>query len=226
MLEEMEIKIPNATARRIPLYYRYLKVLAESEVEQIKSHDFSQMIQVPAATIRRDFSHFGELGRSGYGYDVSYLIKVFSQILNTKVKKSIAIVGAGDLGKALAKNNFRRNDNLQIEAIFDVDPKVIGTKINGVGVQGMEELAATVKRLGITTAIATVPSQFSQEAVDMIVAAGVTAILNFAPGRVKVPDSVKMQYIDLTTELQTLIYFDENFSTNRQFKYPNREQAE
>lgn len=226
MSKETETKIPNATAKRIPLYYRYLKVLSESNVEKIKSQDFSKMIQIPSATIRRDFSHFGELGRSGYGYDVAYLIKVFSHILNTKVKKPLAIVGAGDLGKALAKNNFRRNDNLQIEAIFDINPAIIGTKINGICVQSMEDLPVIAKRLGITTAISTVPSQYSQEAVNEIVAAGITAILNFAPGRVKVPDTVKMQYIDLTTELQTLIYFDENFSSNQQFKFDNCQQAE
>lgn len=219
MSKELEVKIPNATAKRIPLYYRYLKKLSESKIERIKSQEFSQMIQVPSATIRRDFSHFGELGRSGYGYDVSYLIEVFGHILNTQVKKSIAIVGAGDLGKALAKNNFRRNDNLQIEAIFDKNDDLVGSKINNMTVMSMSQFESVVKNKGITTAISTVPSQFSQEAVDQMINAGVTAILNFAPGRVKVPKHVKMQYIDLTTELQTLIYFDENFSSNQQFKF-------
>lgn len=217
-----DCKIPNATAKRIPLYYRYLKMLEESKVERIKSKEFSQLIQVPSATIRRDFSHFGELGRSGYGYDVSYLIQVFSHILNTQVEKKIALVGAGNLGKALVKNNFRRNDNLTIVAAFDSDPELVGTKINNIVIQDMGDLTKVVEKEGITTAIATVPSQHSQAAVDQMVEAGITAILNFAPGRVKVPDNVKIQYIDLTTELQTLIYFDENFTSNKQFNFANQ----
>lgn len=214
-----ETKIPNATAKRIPLYYRYLKTLEESNVERIKSKDFSQLIQVPSATIRRDFSHFGELGRSGYGYDVSYLIQVFSHILNTKVEKRIALIGTGNLGKALIKNNFRRNENLNIVSAFDSDPELIGTKINNIEIRDLADLAEIVKKEGITTAISTVPSKYSQAAVDGVVEAGITAILNFAPGRVKVPDKVKIQYIDLTTELQTLIYFDENFTSNHQFNF-------
>ncbi|QIL46914.1 redox-sensing transcriptional repressor Rex [Vagococcus coleopterorum] len=222
MAVEAELKIPNATAKRIPLYYRYLRTLAESNVERIKSQEFSQLIQIPSATIRRDFSHFGELGRSGYGYDVSYLIEVFGHILNTQVKKPLAVVGAGDLGKALAKNNFRRNDNLQIEAIFDNNPEIIGTMVNGIEVQSVKDFSKVIKAKGITTAISTVPSKYSQDAVNHMVEAGITAILNFAPGRVTVPDNVKVQYIDLTTELQTLIYFDENFSSNHQFNFSNQ----
>lgn len=208
----MTEKIPRATAKRIPLYYRYLKTLRNSGVKRIKSKEFSQMIQIPSATIRRDFSHFGELGRSGYGYDVDYLIEFFSDILNTKVKKRIALVGVGNLGRALLKNNFRRNENLEIVCAFDVDPTLVGTTLEGIPVHGMEDLGTLVKHEMITTAISTVPSQFSQKAVNEMVDAGISAVLNFAPGRVKVPDYVKIQYIDLTTELQTLIYYDENYN--------------
>jgi len=223
MKTEEEIKIPNATAKRIPLYYRYLKTLQESGVERIKSKEFSQLIQVPSATIRRDFSHFGELGRSGYGYDVSYLIEVFSNILNTKVEKRIALVGAGNLGKALLNNNFRRNENLNIVCAFDANPEMIGQKINGVTVRPMSDMKELVRKEGITTAISTVPSSHSQEVVDQIVDSGITAILNFAPGRVKVPEQVKIQYIDLTTELQTLIYMDENFTSRKHFNFSNQD---
>lgn len=210
---EKQIKnVPNATAKRIPLYYRYLKILEESGVERIKSKEFSQMIQIPSATIRRDFSHFGELGRSGYGYDVSYLIEVFSHILNTQVEKRIALVGVGNLGKALAQYNFKKNDNLNIAFAFDSDEKQVGQKINNLIVQDMSELKPVLEKEKINTVILTVPSLHSQEVADQVVDSGVTAILNFAPGRIKVPGNVKVQYIDLTTELQTLIYFDENFT--------------
>ncbi|MGX4686960.1 redox-sensing transcriptional repressor Rex [Vagococcus sp. JNUCC 83] len=204
--------VPKATTKRIPLYFRYLKTLNETGVKRIKSNEFSKMIQIPSATIRRDFSHFGELGRSGYGYDVPYLIEVFSDILKTDIEKRIALVGSGNLGKALIKNNFRRDTNLNIVAAFDTNPELIGEKVNGIIIKDMSELKKIVKKEGITTVIMTVPSSKAQKVIDEVVDAGVTAILNFAPKRLKVPSHVQVQYIDLTTELQTLIYYDENYN--------------
>lgn len=217
-LENLKLKkLPKATAKRLPLYLRYLKVLNESEVVRIKSREFAQITQIPSATIRRDFSYLGELGRSGYGYDVPYLIEVFSQLLESNEEKRIALVGYGNLGKALANNNFRRNENLKIISVFDTNPDLVGQTINGFYVHGMDELATIIRKEGLTVAISTVPSEFSQEAVNCIIEAGISAILNFSPNRVKVPKTVHMQYIDLTTELQTLIFFDSLY---------NKEQAE
>ncbi|MGC6769646.1 redox-sensing transcriptional repressor Rex [Enterococcus sp. LJL128] len=207
-----EKKIPKATAKRLPLYLRYLKMLDDSGMIRIKSREFSEIVQIPPATIRRDFSHLGELGRSGYGYDVPYLIEVFNNILNTQEEKKIALIGCGNLGKALIKNNFRRNENLNIVCAFDVNEEIIGEQINDVCVQPMNQLTEMVEAQDVTVAISTVPSKYAQKAIDEIVAAGVTAILNFAPDRVTVPSHVNVQYIDLTTELQTLIYFDTAFS--------------
>src|SRR5699024_2373663 len=137
--------------------------------------------------------------------------EVFNQILDTNEEKRIALVGFGNLGKALANNNFRRNSNLNIIAIFDNNPDLVGKEIDGHLVYPMSDFQEKVTEMGITVAISTVPSQFSQTAVDQIVAAGITAILNFAPDRVDVPNDVHVQYIDLTTELQTLIFFDQNY---------------
>lgn len=211
MVEKTKM-IPKATAKRIPLYFRYLKTLEDAGVTRIKSSEFSKMIQIPSATIRRDFSHFGELGRSGYGYDVPYLIEVFSEILSTDIEKRIALVGVGNLGKALVTNNFRRNNNLNIVAAFDTDPELIGEKVNGIVIQQMEDMKVVIEKEAITTAIMTVPSSKAQKVIDELVSSGVTAVLNFAPKRVKVPNNVQVQYIDLTTELLTLIYYDENYN--------------
>ncbi|NKZ27516.1 redox-sensing transcriptional repressor Rex [Vagococcus lutrae] len=219
MMKMKEYKIPNATAKRIPLYYRYLKKLEESQVERIKSKEFSRMIQIPSATIRRDFSHFGELGRSGYGYDVSYLIEVFGHVLNTQVEKPIALVGVGNLGKALARYNFRRNHNLNIVCAFDTNPEIVGQTVRDIVVQDLSEMPETLKKEGVTTLVSTVPSKHTQDVVDLAIENGVTAILTFSPNRLRVPDNVKVQYIDLTTELQTLIYFDENFTSTKQFNF-------
>lgn len=205
--------LPKATAKRLPLYLRYLKMLDDSGIVRIKSKEFSEITQVPPATIRRDFSHLGELGRSGYGYDVPFLIEVFNSILNTREEKRIALVGYGNLGKALRHNNFRRNDNLNIVCVFDNDPELIGREVDGLTIYPIERFAEVSKEMQVSVAISTVPSKHSQSAVDEIVKSEVTAILNFAPDRVIVPEHVNVQYIDLTTELQTLIYFDENYST-------------
>lgn len=211
-MREKSETLPKATAKRLPLYLRYLNMLNDSGVQRIKSNEFSEITQVPSATIRRDFSHLGELGRSGYGYDVPYLIEVFDRILNTEEEKRIALVGFGNLGKALKHNNFRRNANLNIVCVFDNDPAIVGKEIEGVMVYPMDRFSEIVEKEGIKVAISTVPSKYSQAAIDEIVKGGITAILNFAPDRVNVAPHVHMQYIDLTTELQTLIYFDENYS--------------
>lgn len=204
--------LPKATAKRLPLYLRYLNMLNDSGVGRIKSNEFSKITQVPSATIRRDFSYLGELGRSGYGYDVPYLIEVFDRILNTDEEKRIALVGYGNLGKALKHNNFRRNENLNIVCVFDNDPEIVGQVIDGEMIYPIDRFAVIAKEKNVTVAISTVPSKYSQSAIDQIVQGGVSAILNFAPDRVKVPEHVNIQYIDLTTELQTLIYFDEKYS--------------
>ncbi|SAM72703.1 redox-sensing transcriptional repressor Rex [Enterococcus faecium] len=201
-------QLSKATTKRLSLYLRCLKGLEKNGVTRIKSSELSKMTQVGSATIRRDFSHFGELGRSGYGYDVSDLIKVFSDMLETKEEKRIALIGCGNLGQALLNNNFRRNENLNIVCAFDNDPEKVGKEICGYRVYSIDEMNDVLAEEKITVAISTVPSQNAQGAIDRVVANGITAILNFAPDPLKVPDNVHIHYIDLTSELQTLIYFD------------------
>lgn len=201
-------QLSKATTKRLSLYLRCLKGLEKNGVTRVKSSELSKMTQVGSATIRRDFSHFGELGRSGYGYNVSDLIKVFSDMLETKEEKRIALLGCGNLGQALLNNNFRRNENLNIVCVFDNDPEKIGKEVCGYRIFSIEEMASVLEKERITVAISTVPSQNAQKAIDQVVANGITAILNFAPDPLKVPDNVHVHYIDLTSELQTLIYFD------------------
>ena len=123
-------QLSKATTKRLSLYLRCLKGLEKNGVTRIKSSELSKMTQVGSATIRRDFSHFGELGRSGYGYDVNDLIKVFSDMLETKEEKRIALIGCGNLGQALLNNNFRRNENLNIVCAFDNDPEKVGKELS------------------------------------------------------------------------------------------------
>jgi len=204
-------KIPRATAKRLPLYLRNLTILDAKGVVRIKSKELAEITQVPSATIRRDFSYLGELGRSGYGYDVTFLIKVFSDILDSNETSHMAIVGFGNLGKALANNNFRRNQNLIISCVFDTDPEIIGQTIAGFYVYSMEDFERVTREKNVKVAISTVPSEHAQDAIDTVVNSGITAILNFAPDRVEVPSNINMRYIDLTTELLTLLFFDRNY---------------
>lgn len=201
-------KLSKATTKRLSLYLRCLKGLEKNGITRIKSSELSKMTQVGSATIRRDFSNFGELGRSGYGYNVSDLIKVFSDMLDTKEEKRIALIGCGNLGQALLHNNFRRNENLKIVCAFDNDPTKIGQELCGYRIYSIDEMDKVLKQEKITVAISTVPSQNAQQAIDQVVENGITAILNFAPDPLVVPENVHVHYIDLTSELQTLIYFD------------------
>lgn len=201
-------KLSKATTKRLSLYLRCLKGLEKNGITRIKSSELSKMTQVGSATIRRDFSNFGELGRSGYGYNVSDLIKVFSYMLDTKEEKRIALIGCGNLGQALLHNNFRRNENLKIVCAFDNDPTKIGQELCGYRIYSIDEMNKVLKQEKITVAISTVPSQNAQQAIDQVVENGITAILNFAPDPLVVPENVHVHYIDLTSELQTLIYFD------------------
>jgi len=202
--------LPKATAKRLPLYLRYLKMLQNDGILRIKSHNFSEITQVPSATIRRDFSYIGELGRSGYGYEVGYLIERFSEFLRVEQPKNIAIIGCGNLGHALIKNNFRRDDNLNITCAFDINPELIGQEMEGMMVDDIQDFKKIAQANDIALVISTVPSNYAQAAIDIVVDAGVKAILNFAPGRVKVPSDVHVQYLDLTSEVQTLLLYDEN----------------
>ncbi len=148
-------RVSKATTKRLSLYLRCLKGLEKNGITRIKSSELIKMTQVGSATIRRDFSHFGELGRSGYGYDVSDLIKVFSDVLETKEEKRIALIGCGNLGQALLNNNFRSNEILNIVCAFDNDPEKIGKEICGYHVYSIEDMTAILAKEKITVVIST-----------------------------------------------------------------------
>lgn len=200
-------KIPKATAKRVPLYYRYLNFLFEDGIERISSADLSRAIKIDSATIRRDFSYFGALGKRGYGYDVENLIHFFSQQLNQEQLINVALVGVGHLGQALLNFNFRKNNNMRISAAFDIQEDLVGKIIESVPIYHTDELVEQLKNQQISVAILTVPSSIAQKTTDQLVEAGVKGIMNFTSYRVTVPESVRVHNVDLTNELQTLIYF-------------------
>ena len=208
--EMKEIEVPRATAKRLAIYHRYLRFLHDAGKRRISSTELSEAVKVDSATIRRDFSYFGALGKRGYGYDVEYLLEFFSHALNQDRLTNVALVGVGKLGQALLNYNFHQSNNVRISAAFDVNPDIVGTIQTGVPVYSMDEMIEQLKVQQIQVAILTVPQDVAQDTADRIVEANVRGILNFTPIRLNAPENVRVQNVDLTNELQTLIYFLDN----------------
>lgn len=209
-------QIPKATARRLPLYYRYFTYLYETGIKRISSAQLSESMKVDSATIRRDFSYFGALGKRGYGYDVENLMNFFKEQLSQEELTNIALVGVGNLGQALLNYNFRKDNSMRISAGFDVNPDLIDTILEGVPIYDVKDLVAQVSDQKINVAILAVPSDHAQDMTDKLVEAGVKGILNFTPLRVTVPSGVRVHNVDLANELQALIYFINHYTDTDQ----------
>ncbi|KRL58352.1 redox-sensing transcriptional repressor Rex [Latilactobacillus fuchuensis] len=207
-----ENKIPRATAKRLPLYYRYLNFLNNAGTAKISSTELSEAVKVDSATIRRDFSYFGALGKRGYGYDVESLLNFFKKTLNQDRLTNVALIGVGNLGHALLNYNFRQTNNIRISAAFDVKEELIGTIQTGVPVYPMAEMVEELKNQQIEIVILTVPIDVAQKVTDDLVEAGIKGIMNFTPIRISVPTGIRIQNVDLAKELQTLIYFLDNYN--------------
>ena len=135
-----EHDIPRATAKRLPIYYRYLKLLLDAGTTRVSSNELSDAVKFDAATIRRDFSYFGALGKRGYGYDVKALMTFFGEILNQDTLASVALVGVGNLGQALLNFNFHQSSNARISAAFDINEDIVNTIQAGVPVYSLDDL--------------------------------------------------------------------------------------
>ncbi|QHL67489.1 redox-sensing transcriptional repressor Rex [Staphylococcus aureus] len=207
-----QVKIPRATLKRLPLYYRFVSSLKSKGIDRVNSKAISDALQIDSATIRRDFSYFGELGKKGYGYNIDSLLDFFKSELSESDMIKIAIVGVGNLGKALLTYNFSIHDDMTITEAFDVKEDVIGQKIGNVIVKDNDELVTTLKKEEIDVVILTTPERVAQKVAVELVQAGVKGILNFTPGRINTPSDVQVHQIDLGIELQSLLFFMKNYS--------------
>ncbi|MHC5230112.1 redox-sensing transcriptional repressor Rex [Enterococcus sp. LJL99] len=199
--------IPKATARRLPLYYRYLRILHDAGKTKVSSTELSDAVQVDSATIRRDFSYFGELGKRGYGYDVENLMNFFAKTLNDDELTNVALVGVGNLGSALLKYKFHQSNSIRVSCAFDVNEDIVGRIVDGVPVYPISDMMDQIRIQQIEVAILSLPARKAQEVVKQLADAGVKGILNFTAARLVAPEDVLIQNVDLTNELQTLIYF-------------------
>lgn len=204
-------KISEAVVRRLPIYLRYLYQLKLSNIQTVSSKEFGRKLDLNPAQIRKDLAYFGEFGKKGIGYDVNYLIEKIRHILKLDRIINVALVGAGNLGRALCNYNIYQRDLMKITAVFDDHPSKVGQVLNHLPIKPMSELEQTIQQLDIRIGIITVPSSEAQQVANQFVQAGIEAILNFAPVGLKVPDEIRVHHADFTTELLSLaFYLDED----------------
>jgi redox-sensing transcriptional repressor len=200
-------KISEAVVRRLPIYLRYLNELSMKNITTVSSQDFGQKLDLNPAQIRKDLAYFGEFGKKGIGYDVTYLIEKIRQILKLDRQIPVALVGAGNLGRALCNYNAYLRDQMKIVAVFDASPGKVGETINNLIVKPMQDLKESIKHSRVRIGIITVPALEAQNVANQFVEAGVEAILNFAPVIIKVHGDIRVHHADFTTELQSLAYY-------------------
>lgn len=209
MKTEKNTTIPRATAKRLSLYYRIFKRFNAEKIEKANSKQIAEAIGIDSATVRRDFSYFGELGRRGFGYDVKKLMNFFADLLNDNAITNVMIVGVGNMGRALLHYRFHERNKMKVVMAFDTDdhPEVGSTTSDGIPIYGISQIKEKIQSGNVQTAILTVPSVKAQEVASILVQAGVKGILCFSPVNLSLPKGVVVQYVDLTSELQTLLYF-------------------
>ena len=199
--------IPDIVIGRLPIYLRALQRMAQEGQRVTSSQELSAKLGYSAVQIRKDLSQFGEFGKQGTGYHIDYLSKQLRRILNLDRVWNMAIIGAGDVGNALAHYHGFRDRGFQATMIFDNSPDKIGTKIGDLVVQDSANLVEAIREAGIKVAMIAVPADHAQEVADQLVEAGVKAILNYAPVQLSVPKDVRIEYIDPATHLQKMSYY-------------------
>lgn len=200
-------KIPEAAIKRLPVYLRILGDLVIEEVEIVSSADLANRTGFSPEQIRKDLAYFGAFGTRGVGYDTEILSRRIKRILGLHKGVNAALVGAGNLGTALARYSLAKHKDVRIVAIFDNDPDKIGQEIGGVEIKPLDDLCLRCREHHVRIGIITVPVTEAQKVADVLVRAGIEAILNFSPTKIKVPPGVYVQNIDLTIELQALAYY-------------------
>jgi redox-sensing transcriptional repressor len=199
--------IPDIVVGRLPIYLRALSFLAAEGTQVTSSHDLGKRLGISAAQIRKDLSFFGEFGKQGTGYNVGYLQEQISRILKVDHEWPVALIGVGDLGRALAHYGGFAHRGFRIVALFDNDPAKIGQTLGDLEIMSIDRLAEVVQERGIRVAMLTVPAKDAQKVAEVCVAAGIKAILNYAPITLKVPEGALVQHTDPVTHLQRMTYY-------------------
>jgi redox-sensing transcriptional repressor len=202
-----EKAIPDIVVGRLPLYLRALQRMVQESRQVTSSQELGERLGISAAQIRKDLSQFGEFGKQGTGYHIEYLVEKLREILKVDRTWDIAVVGAGDIGSAVARYGGLANRGFCIAMVFDNDAQQVGTKVGEFVVQDSTNMAAAIREAGIKVAMLAVPASSAQEVADELVKAGIEAILNYAPISINVPNGVHVQYIDPAIHLQRMTYY-------------------
>ena len=202
-------EIPEIVIGRLPIYLRTLGRLEQNGCQVTSSQELGEMLNISPPQIRKDLSQFGEFGKQGTGYDVQYLAIQIRNILNLNQVWDLAVIGSGDVGHALVRYQGFLDRGFKVKLIFDNDPKKIGTRIGNFTVLDVSDLKGKVKGIGIKIAMLAVPAQFAQEVTDLLVVAGIQAILNYAPIQISTPNHIRVQYQDPAIHLQKMTYYIE-----------------
>jgi len=197
--------IPGATVSRLPVYLRSLGDLPAAQ-ETCSSEQLASIAGVNSAQVRKDLSHLGSHGTRGVGYNVAELRAQLRQALGLTQGYSVVLIGAGNLGTALANYGGFETWGFEVVAVLDSDPDQLGRIVSGRPVEALEELERIVGSKGVSIGIITTPAHAAQEVADRLIRAGVRSILNFAPAVLQLPDGVKVRRVDLSTELQILTF--------------------
>lgn len=200
-------KIPDIIIGRLPVYLRALQRMADMGLKTTSSQELGEHVGISAAQIRKDISQFGEFGKQGTGYSIEYLLNKLREILKVEHIWDVIVVGAGDMGHAVANYQGFMNRGFNVVAIFDNDKSKVGQTIGSFTVEDTEVMNDRIKDLGVKIAMLTVPAAAAQIVADQLVQAGVRAILNYAPISLNVPGNVKVQYIDPSIHLQRMTYY-------------------
>ena len=203
---EKKKNVSMAVIKRLPKYHRYLKELMRNDVDRISSKELGEKIGFTASQIRQDLNNFGDFGQQGYGYNVKELYKQISLILGLDKEYTGVIIGAGNLGQAIANYNRFSESGLSIECIFDANPKLVGMRIRDIEIKDIDTLTQYLQENSTDIGIICVPRINAQKVTDMLVKSGVKGIWNFAPVDLVVPDDVKVENVHLSESLLTLIY--------------------
>lgn len=203
-MEEREIS--QAVIRRLPRYYRYLGELLEDNVERISSNELSRRMQVTASQIRQDLNNFGGFGQQGYGYNVKYLYTEIGKILGLDIDHNMIIIGAGNLGQALANYTSFEKRGFIFKGIFDVNPRLSGVSIRGVPIRMMDELKEFINENNIDIAVLTIPKAKAVDVANLLVDNGVRAIWNFAHTDLDLPENIIVENVHLSESLMRLSY--------------------
>ena len=200
-------QIPEIVVGRLPQYLRSLQRMLREGRTVTSSQELGERLGISAAQIRKDLSQFGEFGKQGTGYSIPYLIEQLQKILHVDREWEMVIVGAGDIGSAVARYKGFADRGFVVRAIYDVDPEKVGLQVGAFTVRDVSDMSDEIRKAGIRIAMIAVPARHAQEVADQLAEAGIQAILNYAPLSLNVPPNVRVQYIDPSIHLQRMTYY-------------------